>query len=872
MGHEHFPVTFGEWLKVQRKALDLTQEELAQRVGCSIFALRKIESGERRPSKQLAALLASALQIPPDDRDIFLRVARGEIPVERLHLDFTRAPPAISSSKVPTLSPPPLPAPHTPLVGREPELAAIHRIFTQPHCRLITLTGPGGIGKTRLAAAYASGHQADFPGGVFFVPLSSIDTCSQMVPAVAEAVGFHFSGPGNLKEQLYRMLKEQLRQPALFVMDNVEHLIEPAATEPAELGAPGLVAEMLQKLPWIKILATSRERLNLRGEWTYEIHGLGVPPDEMIAIMEHYSAVELFIQRAQQIREDFELAPGKQHDILRICQYVDGIPLAIELAAAWVGVLSCEEIAREIETNFDLLTTTLRDVPRRHRSLRAAFDHSWKLLSEDECLVLQRLSVFRGGFTRDAAAQVAGASLPALASLVSKSLVRRLENGRYDLHEVIKQYANAYLRDQQERDNIQDRHCQYYLSLLRDSEKSLKSDRLLETRRTMNIEMENIRQAWAGAVERRYSTLLLGAVRALGRLYETSGLHQEGIDQFNLLIQSYIDCPGSHEVQRLIGEALAAQGLLYFRKGEFDRAQAGLEESTDLLRLKSHLPPVPDPFIYLGVIEHLTGNLDRSNSLLTEGLVNARTAGDRWFEAYAIFNLGYLASLKGQHEDGYAQMNEGMTIWRNLGDPFSIALGLNYLTPTMIKLGLYEAACDGLEDSIQICAASGNRWGAGTAYRMLGTVKIAMEDYPLAQSLLRKSLETFSGFTTGWDVCSSTLHLARSYLLTGDLKEARKAYLEGLNLAVQSGVTSLLLEAVLGLANVMAEEKEVTAALRCAYVIQNYPTTFREIQENAARMSSRLEGQIPRDQASMIKQEACVLSLETLVSNLFSEP
>lgn len=869
MRSEHVPVTFGEWLKGQRKRLDLTQEELAQRAGCSVFALRKIEAGERRPSKQLAVLLAAALNVPPEEQEIFSLVARGERPLERLLGRAAAVPTPAGSRPESAAAPASLPAPQTRLVGREPELAAIHRIFSQPHCRLITLTGPGGIGKTRLAIQYAACHQQVFPGGVYFVPLASLDSGWQIIPAIAEVVGCAFSGPANLKEQLFAFLKRQAAQPALFVLDNVEHLLEPA--EPEDAAAPGLVVEMLQQLPQVKILATSRERLSLHGEWTYELHGLGVPADEMIAEMESYSAIELFIQSARRIDADFYQSPGQQRDILRICRFVDGIPLAIELAAAWVGVLSCAEIAGEIETNIDLLTTTMHDVPRRHRSIRAAFDHSWNLLNDLERDVLQQLAVFRGGFFRDAAEQVAGASLPLLASLVSKSLVRRKENGRYDLHEVIRQYAYSFLRGRPLEEATHDRHCLYYLAALARREKDLKSHRLQEVKRELINDLENIRQAWAWGVEHGYYPALLRANRALGWLYETSGLHQEGIDQFELLIKK-IDCsPASPEGSRLRGEALAAQSLLYFRKGEFTHAQARLEKSVAILRPLRDPLAIADPFVYLGVILHLNGDLERSGALLREGRAHAQATGDRWFEAYAIYNLGYIASLRGQYADGYAQMSDGMAIWRELGDPYSIALGLNYLTPTLVRLGKYQLACDGLEESIRLCDASGNRWGAGTAYRLLGMTNMAMENYRLAQSLFQKSLDTFSGFTTGWDIASTTVSLAQSYLLAGRLKEARKTFAEGLALAVQAGVPLPMLDAILGVARVLAEEGRLEPALELACIVRQHPGAYFDMKETAGQLCVRIEKEIPPEQVERIKKRAAGRSPESVLNELAAD-
>ncbi|MEJ2488182.1 MAG: helix-turn-helix domain-containing protein, partial [Anaerolineales bacterium] len=316
------PVFFGEWVKRRRKALDLTQEELANRASCSKHAVRKIESGERRPSRQLAGLLAQALDIPPDERQEFVRVARGERQLEKLPT------PALESS-FPTLqdltdisSQSRIPLQPRALIGREAELSAMEKLFDDPQCRLLTLTGMGGIGKTSLAIEYAIKHQSSFSAGVF---------------------------SNEPKEQLISYIASELKLPVLLVLDNLEHLLNPPAFE-SKTNISNLVSEFLQRLPNIKILVTSREYLNLRGEWTYEIHGLSIPPLEFEGNLGDYSASALFVQNARRVKMDFEVGGDERLALIRICRLLDGIPLAIELAAAWVSMLPCEEIALEIES------------------------------------------------------------------------------------------------------------------------------------------------------------------------------------------------------------------------------------------------------------------------------------------------------------------------------------------------------------------------------------------------------------------------------------------------------------------------------------------------------------------------------------------
>jgi DNA-binding SARP family transcriptional activator/predicted ATPase len=403
-------------------------------------------------------------------------------------------------------TPPPhnLPPQPTAFIGREAELAQIARFLNTPQATLLTLFGLGGIGKTRLALQAAlrcvdpaTSADARFSDGVFLVPLSASEAApglgSPLIAALGQALGVTFQGPLPPQAQLLSSLR---RKEMLLILDNFEVL-------PGE--AQRLV-DIMHLAPGIKCLITSRVRLNLHEEWLLEVQGLDYPPDAAgdLESLAQSSAVALFIQEAQRVQAGFRLTPELAADVVSICQLVEGAPLGLELAANWLRVLSCAEIAREIRRGLDFLTTAQADVPERHRSLRAVFDYSWNVLAPAEQTVFRQLAIFRGGFERDAATEILGISLPTLAGLMDKSLLRRNAQGRYEIHDLLRQYVLEKLRaNPEEYDLIHDRHCHYYAEFMAHYQTQLQGDDCDAALAAVNRERENVRQAWDWAVRHR---------------------------------------------------------------------------------------------------------------------------------------------------------------------------------------------------------------------------------------------------------------------------------------------------------------------------------------------------------------------------------
>lgn len=374
-------------------------------------------------------------------------------------------------------------------VGRGTELDDIAGLMNNPLCRLLTLTGPGGIGKTQLAIEAAQRQNSIFPDGFCFIPLQSLNSHEFIVSALVGGLGFPVSPSNDLFEQLLDYLREK---SLLLVMDNFEHLLE----------GIHLLSDILVHAPHVKILTTSRERLNLTEEWVYEVGGLAFPTDDSQLEIERYSAVQLFVQNARRVHHSFRLTPTHKPTVSRICRLVGGMPLGLELSSMWVRVLPCEVIADEIQRSLDILETTSRNMATRHRNMRAAFEPTWNRLTEVERDVFQKLSVFRGSFTLEAAEVVADASRFILLALVDKSLLRVDSTGRYTVHELLRQYGDEQLsHSPQTRDQTLDSHRAYYMSLLGEREKQMVFlGQQKEAVTKIGEELENLRLAWQRTV------------------------------------------------------------------------------------------------------------------------------------------------------------------------------------------------------------------------------------------------------------------------------------------------------------------------------------------------------------------------------------
>jgi len=570
-----------------------------------------------------------------------------------------------------------LPASTTPLIGRERELAHLLSLLTDPAHRLVTILGPGGMGKSRLALAAASAAVEHFPDGVFLVEMVSLDSADEIPRSIGDALGYPFqTDPRPPRQQLLDYLG---RRKLLLVLDNFEHL----------LGGAELLIAQLEAAPGLHLLVTSRERLHLHTETLFRLNGLDYPANGKSGGENFpFAGAQLFLQCAQRVRREFTPEEGSWSAILRICRQVDGMPLGIILAASWVEHLSPAEIADEIAANVAFLGQDLRDLDPRHRTMEAVFAQSWRRLSDEERLALMGLSIFAGGFDREVAQAVAGAGLPVLSRLVDKALLWLVGEGRYDLHELIRQLARQKLAESGQGESLRGLHSRYFLGLAARQEPFLKGNAEEEALYRLERERENVRAAWHWATQNSEIDPMQQAMEALGIFYNRPGYWEEGEGLMASALAGLgdsVDPPSS-----LLRAWLRAwHGVFRHRIGQVDLARrqltAVLEDlPDDSLHTKGYRRL--QAFVYLHRGGELMTNRQRSETGgdLRQALAIFQEISDDWWTIHSLSILSHWEIFKGHLRQGWERSREAVQLAHRLG----------YRSGEVIALGLMSFAAE----------------------------------------------------------------------------------------------------------------------------------------------------------------------------------
>lgn len=663
----------------------------------------------------------------------------------------------------------------TPFVGRREECSTLASRLHASDCRLLTITGLGGVGKTRLAVQVAGREAHYFSEGAIFVSLAGITEGFQGVTTVASALELNFSGKDESRQQLLSYLREK---QLLLVLDNLEHL--------PDVGP--LLAEIMETAPGVKLLVTSRERVGLAHEWIFPLEGLAVPEESSNANLEDYSAASLFVQSAQRAYPGYSPTPDDRRAIERICRLTEGMPLALELAAAWIRMLPPAEIADELASGLELLQTSNVQEAERHRSIRGAFDHSWRLLSDDERRVFRQLSVFRGGFRTAAAREIMQATLGTLAALVDKSLVRGSPSGRYSIHELLRQFGQERLLEiEDEATTVRDRHSAYYLNFLAERTAGLKDQRQSAYLSEIKTEIDNVREAWLRAVVRNRHDALAQSLDALAFVVEVQGVYQEGIDLFARAIVSAPDR------SLLLARLLSRQANLLRVCGDAALSRTTLERSLEIARSVGEQREVA--FALNGLANTLIalGDIDAARQAVARSLALYQTLADEEGMARGHYIAGYAEHMAGNFKFALHSYRESALRFRALGDQRSLIQVLTNLGLMLYTQDELAEARSTLEESITLAEQIGYRRFAAIAHDFMGYVmKWGFKDFATARHYYQHSLKLSREIGDEPGIAARLINLGDVATDQFDAGAAEPCYLESLSiyqrLADQRGI------------------------------------------------------------------------------------
>lgn len=747
-----------------------------------------------------------------------------------------------------------LPPQPTPLLGRRSELAALCRLLDNPACRLITLSGPGGIGKTRLAIEVARQVRHQFADGVAFAALQHVASATFLVSAIADALHLPLQGQADAATQLLQALHDR---QLLLVLDNFEHLLDGA----------DLLLRILRAAPEVTVLVTSREVLNLREEWLFPVSELDLPGDDTGAELLKSCAVQLFVACAQRVRRDFDLAV-EGPAVAQICRLVAGMPLAIELAAAWAKTLPCAEIAAVIGRNLLFLEANLRDLPERHRSVRAAFDQSWRLLSAPEQTVFRRLAVFRGGFTPDAVLQVAGATLPLLAALVDKSLIRLDSGGRYQTHELLRQYAELHLLSEPDETIATQRaHAVYYVDWLRRQEQALFSGHLALN--TVAGELENVRAAWQWATAQVDLKALEQSAYALWSYYHQRGPVWEGI----AALEQGLGCL-SHETGEDNADALRAQllvqlGWLYVRQGDLVRATTTFETSSALFAAGGLTPPpgyATDPVLGLARLALWNGNYRETWRLADEVRRRSEANGHDSNLGIAFYIQAGAARMQGRHRVARRLAREALTLADRLHNDWIKAFCLEELGRIAFSRGALEQAQSHFQTCYELRIARGDHQGAAIASDQLGAVLLSRGALMEAQQTYARTVAELKRLGNRDILVSALNGLGSVAIAQGNDEEARRTFARAVEVAVEIQYGAILPALLASTANLLIRYQRHGQAVELLAFLLRHAASTDETFDLVQRLLLTCEAALAPEAFAVAVQRSQTLDLDGAVA------
>ena len=764
-----------------------------------------------------------------------------------------------------------LPQHLTPFIGRERDLAEITALLSNPDCRLLTLVGQGGIGKTRLATEMAANKWPDPTHGLFFVNLQPIPSAEFLISAIADTLNFSLSGQEEPHTQLFNYLCDK---EMLLVLDNFEHLLaaSPRSLQGETDAGSDLLTALLQAAPKIKLLITSREALNLQEEWLYPVVSLPFPDaGESKGEVADYDAVQLFITCVRRVRPTFSLAE-EEEGIVRICQLVEGMPLALELAASWIKTMRCHIIADEIQRNIDFLATTFRNVPDRQRSMRAIFNQSWQLLTDDERTIFKQLSVFRGSFTREAAEQVAEASLSILSALVDKSLLGWNPDGRYVIHELLRQYAAEHLAQQSEAvAHARGFHSDYYTHFLQRCDQEIFSPKQQQIIREIDAEWENIRVAWEWAINQAQVGSIHRAAMTYYMFCDFQGRFRESTSTFEKAIAGLTRVDASAETERTLALLHVCQGWNYIRLGRFEQARQSYEHGQAIYGELGTEPPLgfgTDPVIGLALLAHIVGNYNEALKLGGEASRRNEARNDTLNLQVVYYVLGAVTLAQGNYPQAEAHLQRAYLLTQQTGNSWMMAYILRELGNVARGLGHLEQARQHYQAGYQLKETLNDPEGQASTLNHLAQVAALEGNHTEAKRLYQQSLSIYQEMNDRGGLAASLNGLGMTECALGNCQVARPHFQQALQITTEMQFVPLMLSILIGVAEMLLQTERVDSGLELLALALQHPAADRETQDRAQKCLDAYRPQVPVDLFAQATQRGQTATLETLIPTI----
>ncbi len=765
-------------------------------------------------------VLWEELEVEPEEETVALfEMVQNDVP-SKIHAD------PIPTNIQPTV---------TRFFGRSQELTTLTNQINTPTNHLITIVGQGGVGKSRLALEIARHFAADFRDGTHFVSLATVSDRSGLQAALADTIGFTFSGSADPADQLKSYLQDK---EMLLILDNFEQLL---ATDCVEF-IVGLISAEL------KLIVTSRERLNVRAESLLTLHGLShSEPDR--SERQSGAAAQLFVDRAVRLKSDAELNSDL---VIQLCELVEGLPLALELAASWIRVLPLEEIVREVERGLDLLETTMRDIPDRHRSIRAVFGRSWQMLTARERELYATLSVFRGGFTREAAQKVAGATLPMLLGLVDKSLLRRDDAGRYWRHPLLVQFAAEQLTDAAP---WQRAHAHFFADWLKSADIS-----------AISADFENVRRAWGWSVLHE-PPLLKKMIVQLNDFYQTRTRLREAMAFFE---QTLAQLDSSQypiiAAQVQLSEAMFTNksGFLPRSRTLAETALATIEKSADAILIIDALQVVSD-------ILHTQGEIELAQTYLQRIVAASRTLGDEERIMNALNGLGNNAHSLGEYDAALAYFGEGLTIAQRRSDQRRIAILYANRGIVYNQMGRRDAALSDYQIAREIFSAIEHELGEVNTIHNIGMIYRHLGRLDEAQATMQEALKRHRAMQNRTGESGALSVLGLIHRIQGDHQRARAYLHTALRLQLDIDARPLVLASISECAFIEFAEGNVRHAIGLQHYVSQHPASMAATRRDAETLLAEWRDEFPSQVFDAGVAESAEWELEQIVDRLCAE-